>query len=220
MLLNIFFDNMNAKLELALIGLFILAVYWFVLRRFNSLGFRLLFLCVFLFAGCCTWLYKDEMSLRNTITKGEEVVATIVSKSISSNKKDNLVEISFTTKDGGFINTSTGKYISQQEWDKLEAGRSLPVIYVPATQEAFVKESILRFKADKIYLYYFAGFWLVLGVVLYFRLHKYKVGVDEKGNEWLEKAGGTFLPDERNSAAYRMAKKGNMISKMIQTFAK
>src|SRR5882762_4680144 len=103
MLLNIFFDNMNAKLELALIGLFILAVYWFVLRRFNSLGFRLLFLCTFLFAGCCTWLYKDEMSLKNTIAKGEDVVATIVSKSISENKKDNEVVLSFATKENGFI---------------------------------------------------------------------------------------------------------------------
>ena len=220
MFLNIFFDNMNAKLELVLIGAFIFAVYWFVLRKFNSLGLRMLFLCALLFAGSCTWLYKDEVALKNTLSKGEEYIGTVVSKSIIEKKKDNEVEISFTTRAGKQINTKTSKYVSKKEWDSFEHGELLGVIYVADTQETFLQQSVVRFSKDKIYLYYFSGFWLILGVVLYFWLRKYKVGVDEKGNEWLEKADGTVLFDERKSAMYRMAKRGNIISKMIQSFSK
>ncbi|MEO6721370.1 MAG: hypothetical protein ABIN67_13460 [Ferruginibacter sp.] len=220
MLLNIFFDNMNATLELVLIAVFIIAFYWFVLRKYNSLGFRMLFLCTFLFVGCCTWLYKDEIQLKNTIANGEEHVANIISKAVVGKKNDNEVEISFTAKDGTLITTKTSQYISKPEWDKFEIGKPLSVLYVPGNKKTFVQQSIMRFKGDKIFLYYFAGFWLVLGIVLYFWLRKYKVGVDDSGNEWLEKADGTILLDERKSAAFRAAKHGNIISKMIQAFGK
>ena len=220
MVLNIFFDGMNSTLELVLIGAFIFAVYWFVLRRHNSLGLRMLFLCTFLFIGCCTWLYKDETDLKNTLAIGEEHVATILSKSITGQKKDNTVEVSFTAKDGSPVTATTRKYISKQEWDKFETGKPLSVLYVPGNRQTFVQQSIMRFKNDKIYLYYFAGFWLLLGIVLYCWLRKYKVGVDDEGNEWLEKADGSILLDERRSAAYRMAKRGNILSKMIQVFGK
>ncbi|MGC4104255.1 hypothetical protein [Ferruginibacter sp.] len=220
MLLNIFFDNMNSTLELVLIGAFIFAVYWFVLRRYNTLGLRMLFLCVLLFAGCCTWLYKDEKDLAHTISKGEEHVATILSKSVSGKNKDNTVEISFTAKDGRLINIATSKYVSQQEWEKFEVGKPLSILYVPDSQQTYVQQSIMRFKSDKIYLYFFAGFWVVLGIVLYLWLRKYKVGVDERGNEWLEREDGTVFFDERRSSAMRIAKHGNIVSKLLQTFGK
>lgn len=220
MLLNIFFDEMNSSLELFLIGLFIFAVYWFVLRKHNSLGLRMLFLCCFLFAGCCTWLYKDERNLKNIISKGEEYVATILNKKIAGKKHDNEVTVSFTAKDGSMILTSSSEYVSKEEWEKFESGKPLSVIYIPHTKQTFVQQSIMRFKADKIYLYYFSAFWLVLGLVLYFCLKKYAVKVDDKGNEWLEKADGTVLLDERRSAAWRAAKRGNILSKLVQAFGK
>ena len=220
MLLNIFFDGMNSRLELFLIGLFIFAVYWFVLRRHNSLGLRMLFLCSFLFVGCCTWLYKDESKLRNVIDKGEEYVATTLSKKITGQKNDNEVSVSFTAKDGHIVLAATSEYVSKEEWEKMEAGKPIAVIYNPSTNQTFIQQSIMRFKSDKIYLYYFSGFWLVLGIVLYFCLRKYAVKVDAGGNEWLEKADGTVLIDERKSAAFRTAKHINIISKMAQAFGR
>lgn len=220
MLLNIFFDNMNSKLELVLIGTFIFAIYWFVLRKYNALGLRLFVLCFLLFIGCCTWLYKDEMKLKNTIAKGEEHVATVISKSVVGKKKDNEVEISFTAKDGRMVNAKTSAYVSQQEWEKFEIGKPISVLYVAASQETFVQQSIMRFKSDKIYLYFFAGFWLVLGLALLIWLRNYKVGVDESGNEWVEKPNGAVILDERNSQAYRIAKRANLISKLVQSFGK
>jgi hypothetical protein len=220
MLLNIFFDHMNSKLELVLIGVFFIAFYWFVLRKYNSLGFRLFFLCTCLFIGCCTWLYKDEKELQNTITKGEEYVATVQAKSVVGQKKDNEVEVSFTTKDGKLIDAKTSKYVSQQEWDKFEIGKPLSILYVADNQETYVQQSIMRFKEDKIVLYYFASFWLVLGIVLFIWLRNYKVGVNGKGNEWVEKPDGSIILDERKSAAFRIAKRGNIISKLVQAFGK
>jgi hypothetical protein len=219
MLLNIFFDSMNSTLELLLIGAFIFAVYWFVLRKYNSLGLRLGFLCCFLFVGCCVWLYKDEVLLKNTIANGEEHIASILSKE-KVGKNDNEVELTFTAKDGKTITAKTSTYVSQQEWDKFETGKPLAVLYVPGTQQTYVQQSIMRFKADKIYLYFFAGFWLVLGVIVYIWLRKYKVGVDETGNEWVVKPDGSVILDERKSGASRAAKRINIISKLAQVFGK
>ena len=219
MLLNIFFDNMNATLELVLIGIVFFAIYWFIMRKYNSLGLRMLIMCFCLFIASCVWLYKDEVKLKHTIATGEEHVAGIISKS-TVGKNDHEVEISFTANDGRVINTKTSSYVSQQEWDKFETGRPLSVLYVADKQQTYVQQSIMRFKADKIYLYFFAGFWLILGIGLYVWLRKYKVGVDDSGNEWVEKPDGSIILDERRNQAYRVAKRGNILSKLVQTFGK
>lgn len=218
-MLNIFFDNMNSTLELILIGAFIFAVYWFVLRKYNSLGLRMLFLCVLLFAGCCTWLYKDEKNLSDLLAKGVVVQATVLLKSQTKNK-DNVVQLSYTS-DGKKITATTSEYVSQQEWDNMQEGHTVAAIEIPGTQQVFIQQSVMRFKGDKIYLYYFSGFWLVLGIGLYVWLRNYKVGVDENtGNEWLITKDGKIILDERTSEAARIAKRGNIISKIFQTFGK
>ena len=219
-MLNLFFENINGTLEILLIGIFLFAVYWFVLRRYNSLGFRMLVLCFFLFVACSIWLYRDELNLKNMLTKGEQYIATVNSKWVSSDHKDNNVELSFTTRSGQEVNVTTDDYISKEEWQKFEVGKPLSVIYIPPTKQTFVQQSIMRFKEDKIYLYFFAGFWLVLGVILYLCLKKYKVKVDDRGNEWLETEDGKVYLDERKSGAYRTAKRGNILSKMAQAFGK
>ena len=99
MFLNLFFGNMNSSVELILTGAVLFGIYWFVLRKYNSLGLRLFTLCFFLFVACCVWLYKDEQSLKNTLTAGEQHIATVISKEKTGNN-DNLVEISFSANDG------------------------------------------------------------------------------------------------------------------------
>jgi len=220
MFLNLFFGNMNSSVELILTGAVLFGIYWFVLRKYNSLGLRLFTLCFFLFVACCVWLYKDEQSLKNTLTAGEQHIATVISKEKTGNN-DNLVEISFTANDGKAITTTTSEYISQQEWDNFVTGKPLPVIYVASTRQTYVQQSIMRFKDDKIYLYYFSGFWLLLGAVLYAWLGKFKVGVDEEtGNEWVEKEDGSIILDERKSKTMQLIKRGNIVSKLIQTFGR
>ena len=117
----------------------------------------------------------------------KEHIAVVMSKSKTGNN-DNTVAITFTAKDGSTVNTSTSAYISQQEWDKFETGKPLAVLYLAATQQTYVQQSIMRFKEDKIVLWYFTGFWLLFGAALYIWLRNYKLGVDENtGAEWVEK---------------------------------
>ena len=221
MLLNIFFDKMNGKLELVLIGAFIFAIYWFILRKYNALGLRLFVLCFLLFIASCVWLYKDEKNLSNTLNRGEEHIATIIAKAKTA--KNNEVEVSFTALNGKNIQARTSEYVSVPEWDKFETGKPVPVMYIESTNQVFIQQSVMRFKADKVYLYYFSGFWLVLALVLLITLRKLKVKVDENtGAEWVEKEDGSVIPildDRKMKGALRM-KKMNLLSKMLQSFSK
>lgn len=221
MLLNIFFDKMNGKLELVLIGAFIFAIYWFILRKYNALGLRLFVLCFLLFIASCVWLYKDEKNLSNTLNKGEEHIATIIAKAKTA--KNNEVEVSFTALNGKNIQARTSEYVSVPEWDKFETGKPVPVMYIESTNQVFIQQSVMRFKADKVYLYYFSGFWLVLGLVLLITLRKLKVKVDENtGAEWVEKEDGSVIPilDDRKMKGALTMKKMNLLSKMLQSFSK
>ncbi len=220
MLCNLFFDNMNSTLELLLIGAFIFAIYWFILRKYNTLGLRLFVLCFLLFVACSVWLYRDEQSLKNTLATGEEHIGTIVSKAIVG-KDDNEVQVTFTAKDGTTINAKTNEYVSKPEWESFEKGKPLSVIYVPSNDEVFVQQSIMRFKSEKVILYYFAGFWLLLGTVLLICLRKIRVGVDENtGAEWLYDEDGNVMLDERKSKTALGIKKFNIVSKMVQAFSR
>jgi hypothetical protein len=222
MLLNIFFDKMNGKLELVLIGAFIFAIYWFILRKYNALGLRLFVLCFLLFIASCVWLYKDEKNLSNTLNKGEEHIATIIAKA-KTGKDNNEVEVSFTALNGKNVQAKTSEYVSVPEWEKFETGKPVSVMYIESTNQVFIQQSIMRFKADKIYLYYFSGFWLLLGLVLLITLRKLKVKVDENtGAEWVEKEGGSVIPilDDRKMKGALTMKKLNIVSKMLQSFAK
>jgi hypothetical protein len=220
MLLNIFFSNINSAAELVLIGIFLFSMYWFVLRKHNSLGLRMFILCFLVFAACCVWLYKDEAQLKTTLTNGEEYIAAIISKD-KINNNDNEVEISFIAKNGKTVRTKTSQYISQAEWNNFETGKPVSVIYLPSTQQTFVEQSIMRFKTDKNYLWFFAGFWLLLGLILMIGLRKMKVGVDEAtGDEWVIKKDGSIILDERKSKASKTIKRINILSKFIQAFNK
>jgi len=220
MLLNLFFNHINSGLELVLIGAFIFALYWFIMRKYNSLGLRLFILCFLVFVACCVWLYNDEMSLKNTLATGEEHMATVISKAIVG-KNDHEVQVIFTAKDGKTINAKTSEYVSKEEWQNFETGKALAIVYVANKGTTYVQQSMMRFKADKIVLYYFAGFWLVLGTVLLIWLRKLKVKVDEStGNEWVEKEDGTVILDERRSGTSQILKRVNILSKMVQAFGR
>ncbi len=220
MLLNIFFENMNGTLELFLIGVVFFAIYWFIMRKFNSLGLRMFIMFFSVFAAACVWIYQDEVQLKHTLANGEKYDAIILSKA-KQNKNDNEVAVLFSNKAGKMITAYTSEYISVPEWDGFEKGKTLPVLYVPDTGKVFAEQSLQRFKSDKIYLYYFAGFFLLVGVIAYFWLRKLKVGVDENtGDEYVIKENGDIILDERKSGFYRASKNFNILSKMVQAFGK
>ncbi|MBC8045159.1 MAG: DUF3592 domain-containing protein [Fimbriimonadaceae bacterium] len=200
-----------------------LLYYYFVLRRFNALGFRLFSLFTFIAIAFACWIYQDEKTLSFLQKNGEHVNATIQSKekigSETTSSPDYAVTISFANKKGEVITQQTHEYISEKEWNSFSENTEIEIIYDTASKEAYIAKSLERFKNDKWVLYVVAGFFFLIGCGCWFFLRKYKVGVDDKGNEWVEKDGKVYL-DERNNKTAQVAKRTNIISKLLQAYRK
>jgi hypothetical protein len=168
------------------------------------------------------WTWQDEKQLASIEKNGEHYTATILSKEKTDNSQsspDNSVFLSFKNKNGEIIIMQAHEYISEKEWQTFEKGKSIDVTYDRDANELFVAESLKRFRGNKWVLYAAAGFFFLVGSGCWFFLRKYKVQVNEKGEEWVEKDGKIML-DERNNPAATTVKKINIFSKLIQTFAR
>lgn len=62
------------------IGAFLMAYYYYVLRTYNTLGFRIL--CVFFFVGfgVCYWWYTNYASLKDIQKNGVSAQALVLEK--------------------------------------------------------------------------------------------------------------------------------------------
>lgn len=194
------------------------AYYWFVLRRFNSLGFRLLSLFTFISVMVGVWIQQDRQLQQRVLTSGRTVVGTLVDK--QQQGTDSTVTVEVLLGGSEPVRRSTSEFISMTEYASLIVGKPIELLHDTQTDAIYVKQSFQRMVADFWILYLFAGFFFVIGVACWFWLRKLKVGVDEHGNEWVEKEDGTVILDERQSATARALKRGNILSKLWQTFGK
>lgn len=194
------------------------AYYWFVLRRFNSLGFRLLSLFTFISVMVGVWIQQDRQLQQRVLTSGRTVVGTLVDK--QQQGTDSTVTVEVLLGGSEPVRRSTSEFISMTEYASLIVGKPIELLHDTQTDAIYVKQSFQRMVADFWILYLFAGFFFVIGVACWFWLRKLKVGVDEHGNEWVEKEDGTVILDERQSVTARALKRGNILSKLWQTFGK
>lgn len=152
---------------------------------------------------------------------GEHLEALVVSKqklsSKSSGSPDNAVILSFQNSEGEQMEQQTHEYISEEEWESFSVKQQIDIIYDKDTEEVFVAQSLERFKNDKWVLYAAAGVFFLIGCGCWFFLRKYKVKVDDSGNEWVEKDGKVYL-DERKNKTAQVIKRGNILSKFLQMF--
>lgn len=209
-------------ISILLIAVGSLLYYIFILRKFNSLGFRLFSLFIFVAILFVCWTWQDEKQLASIEKNGEHYTATVISKEKTDNPQsspDNAVTVSFRNNQGEIIDMQTHEYISEKEWQTFEKGKSIDVIYNRDANELFVAESLERFRGDKWVLYAAAGFFFLVGSGCWFFLRKYKVQVNEKGEEWVEKDGKVML-DERKNPTATTIKKVNILSKLLQVFSK
>ncbi|MFN8355598.1 MAG: hypothetical protein U0Y10_14170 [Spirosomataceae bacterium] len=215
--------GMNPLVEKILLGLFFFAVYWFVLRRYNSLGLRLFFLFTVVSMAIAYWIYQDEQTLKSLTQHGETYQATLLEKTkvqSSSSTPDNTVKVSFRRSNGQAITQSTSEYISDEEFNSFQPQTPLAVLYDPTTNKTYVKISLSRFQNDKWILYLVVVFFFGLGAVLGIFTRNYKVGLHEDtGDEYLEKDGKVIF-DEKDSALARTTKRINIVSKLFQIFGK
>lgn len=192
------------------------AYYWFVLRRFNSLGFRLLSIFTFISVMVGVWIQQDRQLQQRVLTSGRTVVGTLVDK--QQQGTDSTVTVEVLLGGSEPVRRSTSEFISMTEYASFIVGMPIELLHDTQTDAIYVKQSFQRMVADFWILYLSAGFFFVVGVACWFILRKLKVGVDEHGNEWIEKEDGTVLLDERQSTTARAMKRGNILSKFWRTF--
>ncbi|MCX7423428.1 MAG: hypothetical protein NT013_28370 [Planctomycetia bacterium] len=194
------------------------AYYWFVLRRFNSLGFRLLSIFTFIAVMTSVWIQQDRQLQQSVLANGKTVVGKLVDK--QQQGTDSTVTVEVRLDDAEPVRRSTAEFISMAEYANFVVGEPIELLHDTQTDAVYVKQSYQRMVADFWILYVFAGFFFVVGVVCWFSLRKLKVGVDEHGDEWIEKEDGTVILDERQRPAARDLKRANILSKLWQMFGR
>lgn len=193
--------------------------YLFVLRRYNSLGFRLFSLfaaAALLFAW---WIWKDEQRLATLATQGEIIKATIVSKEKvkGSGSPSNAVTLTWNDAAGSEVVRQTSEYVSDPEWTSFKEKDTLDIVREPKSGEVFVVQSLNRFRSDKWILYVVDGFFFLLGCGCWFFLRKHMVLVNDAGQEWVEKDGKVVL-DGRQDTVVNNVTTTNVIYKLLSLF--
>ena len=141
------------KLQMLGVGLFTFAVWYFVLRKYRSLGLRMFFLCSMVAVFGCCWLYSDVQANRSMETNGHLLTATVLTKAKSASEsgasKVNGITVSFEYPAGKLQTLSTTTYISDGEYDALHTGQQIEILYNPTNQQAFYTVSFNRYKNDQ-----------------------------------------------------------------------
>lgn len=200
-----------------------LLYYYFVLRKYNSLGFRLFSLFTFVTLSFCYWLYEDTQTQKSMLKNGQTISGIVLAKEKKtqpgSSSPDNVLIMRLSLKPNKPDTLQVYKYTSLEEWDSFQIGDIVPLLYDAEKNNLFVKESYQRMLNDQWVLYVVASVFFLIGAGCWYFLRNYKVGVDEAGNEWVEKGEKIYL-DERKSPASQVLKRANIISKLFQVLSK
>ena len=123
---------------------------------------------------------------------GIHLTATVADKlkvsSESGATQDNQITISFAHPAGKMQTVNTSSYISKEEYDALEIGQSIEVLYNPTNEQVYYSISFNRYLNDQWFMYFFPALLFVVGAMAGIAFRNHKVGVHEDtGDEYLEK---------------------------------
>ena len=113
------------------------AYYWFVLRRFNSLGFRLLSLFTFISVMVGVWIQQDRQLQQRVLTSGRTVVGTLVDK--QQQGTDSTVTVEVLLGGSEPVRRSTSEFISMTEYASLIVGEPIELLHDTQTDAIYVK---------------------------------------------------------------------------------
>lgn len=193
-----------------------MAYYFFVLRKYNTLGFRLFSLFFFTSLAVTYWWYVDYADLKDVENHGTATEATVLKKTT-----DNL-EFRLTDQTGNTVVRTQKGGISVEEFASVSEGKPAPVLYSPQSDVIFLKSSYQRQLSDNIYILIFPGLLFLIGCLCWFFLRKYRVHAHEDGsiNEYVtDESGKIVLDDARNSSTKSLRKYATM-SKLFEIFGK
>lgn len=207
------------KIQLLLIGGVTFLMWWFVFRRYRSLGLRLLYLCSMVGLMISFWFYNDLQEQKQMQQNGRELTAKLTKKWTALNPQnslENLIEVTFEYPNGQPKVRSSSVFISDQEHAALRIGQPIKILYNPSTEQVYYAVSFARYQSDQWIFYVLIGFFFTLGAALGYFLRNIEVGIhQETGDEYLEK-DGKIIFDEKGNYITQTAKKLNIISKLYQ----
>ena len=209
------------KMQLLIGGVFIFLVWFFVLRKYNSLGLRLFFLFSMAAGAVCYWLYLDIQDNNSMKAHGRAVSGRVIDKnkvsSESGSTQDNQITVAFAL-DGQSHTEKTSAYVSVEEYDALQKGQQIDLLYNPVNRQTYYVVSFNRYLSEQWFLYAFPAFLFLVGAISGLVFRRYKVGIHaDTGDEYLEKDGQIIL-DEKGNKTARTLKHINIASKMLQAF--
>ena len=183
---------MTDKLQLICFGIFLMAYYYFVLRKYNTLGFRMFSLFFFIGCSVCYWWYTDHRDLKAMQETGITTQALVLKKSA-----DNLT-VRFTNPAGQSIVRTQMGGISVDEFATLTEGQPASILYSPQSDTVYLTSSYQRQFGDHNVILGFAGVLFLIGSLCWIFLYKYRVHAYEDGSiyEYVTDENGKVVLDD------------------------
>ena len=204
---------MTDKLQMLSVGAFLMAYYYFVLRKYNTLGFRLFSLSFFIGATVCYWWYSDDQALKNIQKNGIATQALVLKKSA-----DNFA-VRFTDKSGKSVVRTQMGGISVEEFAAVTEGSPTPILYNPQSDTIYLTSSYRRQLNDTIYILVFAGILFLIGIVCWITLRKYRVHAHEGTlYEYVTNERGEVVLDDARNSTTKALRTYSTMSKFFQLF--
>jgi hypothetical protein len=198
------------------VGMFLMAYYFFVLRKYNTLGFRLFSLFSFTSIAVCYWWYIDYADLKDVEKNGAATEAVVLKKSA-----DNL-EFRFTDQTGNTIVRTQAGGISVEEFASVSEGKPAPVLYSRQSDVIYLKSSYERQLRDNIYILFFPGLLFLIGSLCWIFLRKYRVHAHGDGSiyEYVTDENGKIVLDDAQNSTTKSLRKYATLSKLFEIFGK
>nr|WP_295926627.1 hypothetical protein [uncultured Dyadobacter sp.] len=198
------------------VGIFFMAYYYFVLRKYNTLGFRLFSLFFFTSIAVSYWWYVDYAELKDVEKNGVATEAVVLKKSADD------LEYRFKDQAGHtVVRTQTGG-ISVEEFASVSEGKPAPVLYSPHSDVIYLKSSYQRQLSDNIYILFFPGMLFLIGCLCWIFLRKYRVHAHEDGsiNEYVTDENGKIVLDDARNSTTKSLRKYATLSRLFDIFGK
>jgi hypothetical protein len=199
--------------QLLCVFTFLMAYYYFILRTYNTLGFRLFSLCFFMGVSLCYWWYTSYVDLKNIQKNGIATQALVLKKSANS------LDVRIIDQSGkSVVHTQTGG-ISVDEFAAVNEGHTAPILYSPQSDTFYLTSSYQRQLNDNVYILLFPGTLFLIGIICWIFLRKYRVYAHEGTiYEYLtDESGKVVLDDARNSTTESLRTYSTM-SRLFQLF--
>jgi hypothetical protein len=198
---------------------FLLAYYYFILRKYNTLGFRLFSLFFFVGASVLYWWWGDWRALKEAERNGINTMAEVTQK--RKEGSDWLVEVHFKNQAGNDITWTHKGGMSDEELAAIVVNQPTLIRYSPATDSFFLEKSFQRQNHDMIWLLLFPGLLFLLGCLSWLFLRKYRIHPHEGTiYEYMTDETGQIVLDDAKNESTKNLRKANLISKIIQLFTK